>query len=471
VSISDGERSGHLTVGDLPRVGDVPVSTRLNRALFSSQRTPWLLLEMAAAVVFFQVGLRVSPYASRPAVVDLLFPLSVVYALAFGAISLGLGSHDREQRFDYLAIGRNLLIAGFLATLVDLAYHYFTLYTVVGRFTLVYGAATSLLGIFVLRSAITYVVRQHPYRFTVIGTSPPVHELLTGWIGGPTHDGMHVLVPWESIFPPGEPLTAQRLVEANIAEIVVALDALNEQEAIDVALVALRARVPVVDELAFYGRVFERLPVNDLSKRWILEQGLARPQALVVAAKRLADVAGAAAGLVVLAPLLVVIALAVRLSSPGPVVFVQLRQGRFLEPFKMYKFRTLRLNSDATAGSVRPNDDRVTAVGRALRRTHMDELPQLFNVLRGEMSLVGPRPEALDDARRMNAALPLYELRYLVRPGLTGHAQLMQGYAMDTVLDVQTKLSYDLYYLCNYSGRMDIRLLLRTLLFLTRGSR
>jgi lipopolysaccharide/colanic/teichoic acid biosynthesis glycosyltransferase len=137
----------------------------------------------------------------------------------------------------------------------------------------------------------------------------------------------------------------------------------------------------------------------------------------------------------------------------------------------MYKFRTMRHDANARAGSARANDDRVTRVGRVLRRTHLDELPQLVNVLRGEMSLVGPRPEAIDDAHRMNAALPLYELRYLVRPGLTGHAQLMQGYAMDTVLDVKTKLSYDLYYLCNYSARMDIRLMLRTILFLTRGSR
>jgi lipopolysaccharide/colanic/teichoic acid biosynthesis glycosyltransferase len=87
------------------------------------------------------------------------------------------------------------------------------------------------------------------------------------------------------------------------------------------------------------------------------------------------------------------------------------------------------------------------------------------------MSLVGPRPETLEFARTMDAMLPLYELRYLVRPGLTGHAQLKQGYAMDTVLDTQAKLSYDLYYLCNYSMRLDIRILLRTVLFLTRGAR
>jgi hypothetical protein len=101
-------------------------------------------------------------------------------------------------------------------------------------------------------------------------------------------------------------------------------------------------------------------------------------------------------------------------------------------------------------------------VGRLLRRTRLDELPQLWNVLRGEMSLVGPRPEAIEFALRMHEELPLYELRYLVRPGITGHAQLKHGYAMDNADDTRVRLSYDLYYLCNYTLRMDLRIILRT---------
>ena len=250
-----------------------------------------------------------------------------------------------------------------------------------------------------------------------------------------------------------------------------AADALSDEEAVDVALLGLKANVPVTSEHAFYARVFERLPVDEISKRWILEQGLARPQALAVAAKRVMDVVAAAIGLVVLSPVLLLIAVAVNLSSPGPVLFIQVRQGRFFEPFRMYKFRTMRADSDAADGFTAPGDARITAVGRVLRRAHLDELPQLLNVLRGEMSLVGPRPETEEFAARMHAELPLYELRYLVRPGLTGHAQLKQGYVMDTALDTQAKLSYDLYYLCNYTLRMDVQLLLRTMLFLIRGAR
>ena len=403
-------------------------------------------------MVLFELGLRVSPYGGYETVVSPYIALSAVFAVAFGAISLGLGSYDRGRRFDYFAIARNTLIAAVLASLVNLAFHYFTLYAVVGRLTLVYGAVFSMAGVFAMRAAIATVVRQHPYRFTMLGGASPVRELLTDWMAGPDRTAMHQLVPWESIFRKGDPLTPQALVKADVAEIVVAADTLSDEEAVDVALLGLKANVPVTSEHAFYARVFERLPVDEISKRWILEQGLARPQALAVAAKRVMDVVAAAVGLVVLSPVLLLIAVAVSLSSPGPVLFVQVRQGRFFQPFRMYKFRTMRADANAADGFTAPGDARITAVGRVLRRAHLDELPQLFNVLRGEMSLVGPRPETEEFAARMHAELPLYELRYLVRPGLTGHAQLKQGYVMDTALDTQAKLSYDLYYLCNYTA-------------------
>ena len=365
---------------------------------------------------------------------------------------------------------RNALIAAFLASLVDLAYHYFTLYAVVGRFTLVYGAAASFVGIVVFRTATAYAVRQHPYRFTILGSSRVVDELKSSWSDGRTGQGL-ALIPWSSIFGRDESPSPARLIEADLAEIVVAASALTEDEAIATALLAMRSNVPVVDDRTFYGRLFERIPIDDISKRWILEQGLARPQGLVIAAKRFVDIVAAALGLIVLSPLLALIALVVKLSSPGPAVFVQVRQGRFHRPFRMFKFRSMRQDASAADGFTRLGDDRVTKVGRFLRRSRLDELPQLLNVLRGEMSLVGPRPEAIDFALRMHEELPLYELRYLVRPGVTGHAQLKHGYAMDNADDTRVRLSYDLYYLCNYTLRMDLRIILRTILFLTRGAR
>jgi lipopolysaccharide/colanic/teichoic acid biosynthesis glycosyltransferase len=247
---------------------------------------------------------------------------------------------------------------------------------------------------------------------------------------------------------------------------------MTDEQAIDFALLSLRANVPVVDEWTFQAHLLERLPIDKLSKRWILEQGLARPQGIVLGSKRLADVVIASVACLLLLPVMIVIALAIKSTSRGPMLFVQERQGRFFQPFRMLKFRTMRdTDSAVAAGFTRVDDDRVTSVGRFLRRFHLDELPQLINVVRGEMSLVGPRPETVEFARQMDTELPLYELRYVVRPGLTGHAQLKQGYAMDTVLETELKLAYDLYYLCNYSMRLDLQIMLRTVFFLARGAR
>jgi len=472
MSLKQHARADSLTLERSRRPSATALSTRLNRVLFSTRRWPWLALDMGLALVLYEVGIRLSPYGGYAEIVSPYVALSVVYALAFGALALGLGAYDRDRRFDYFAIVRTAAVATLLASLINLAFHYFTLYEVVGRLTLVYGAAFSFAGIVAARSALTWSVRQRPYRFSVIGGSKAVGEVLSEWMVNGDRSRMHVLVPWESIFVNPHRPTVEELTAANIAEIVVAEEAMSDQEAIDFALLSIQANVPTVDERTFYAQLFERLPIDEVSKRWILEEGIARPQGVVVAMKRLGDVVVAGIGLTALLPVMVLVALAVGLSGPGPVLFVQTRQGRFMRPFEMFKFRTMRNAPEASdAGFTAVDDHRVTRVGRILRRTHLDEVPQLFNILRGDMSLVGPRPEALDFAHRMNEELPLYELRYLVRPGLAGHAQLKQGYAMDTLLDTRLKLSYDLYYLCNYSIRMDLRILLRTLLFLLKGSR
>jgi exopolysaccharide biosynthesis polyprenyl glycosylphosphotransferase len=473
MTATDEARADGVRVEPARRSRTATLPTRAIRPLFATRRWPWLVLDVVAVLALYEVGIRLSPYGGYRDIVSPYVALSVVFALAYGAVGLGLGSYDREHRFDYLTLVRNAALAAVLASLANLAFHYFTLYEVVGRLTLVYGAAFALAGSVLLRVGIAAAAHRHPFRFTVIGRSRPVSRTVSDWARQEAQAKLYVLVPWETIFAnPAKP-TVNELVEADIAEIVVAPETMDDQQAIDFALMSIRANVPVVDEHSFYAHLFERLPIDEVSKRWILESGLRRPQGLVVATKRLVDIAASAIGVVVLSPLLLAVALAVKLTSPGPVLFIQTRQGRFSQPFQMSKFRTMR-HDDGHLGDTsftRVDDVRVTPVGRVLRRAHLDELPQLFNILRGEMSLVGPRPETVEFATQMDAELPLYELRYLVRPGLTGHAQLKQGYAMNTVLDTRAKLSYDLYYLCNYSLALDLRILLRTTLFLVRGAR
>jgi len=181
-------------------------------------------------------------------------------------------------------------------------------------------------------------------------------------------------------------------------------------------------------------------------------------------AKRLLDVLGAGLGLVVTAPLLPLIALLIRMDSPGPAFLVQERLGRMRVPFRCVKFRTMRHDAERATGPTWAalDDPRVTRVGRFLRRSRLDELPQLLNVLRGEMSLVGVRPIRKSFADQLAGHVPFYDLRFLDRPGLTGWAQINQVYP-STLRQQIEKFSYDYHYIRNNSIAFDFYIMLRTI--------
>lgn len=163
------------------------------------------------------------------------------------------------------------------------------------------------------------------------------------------------------------------------------------------------------------------------------------------------------------------VAIAVRLSSTGPVLFSQMRVGREGRPFRLWKFRSMRHQpTDAAAQFAQANDARITRVGRFIRRWRLDELPQLYNVLLGDMSLIGPRPEQLPFVESFATRIPAYTYRHLVRPGLTGWAQVQQGYADDEAATIM-KLSYDLYYVAHYSMALDLLIVYKTLRIVSTG--
>lgn len=172
--------------------------------------------------------------------------------------------------------------------------------------------------------------------------------------------------------------------------------------------------------------------------------------------------------LIVVSPIMLIAALAVRLDSPGPVLFRQARAGYRGKDFTVIKFRTMRdTNGKPKTGDIdelitMENDPRITAVGRFLRFSRIDELPQLFNILRGEMSLIGPRPEAAELSNWYKEEVPFYRYRHIVRPGITGWAQVNQGHVAD-VADIKRKLEYDFYYIRNFSIWLDILIVMKTL--------
>jgi exopolysaccharide biosynthesis polyprenyl glycosylphosphotransferase len=186
--------------------------------------------------------------------------------------------------------------------------------------------------------------------------------------------------------------------------------------------------------------------------------------------KRIFDLVFSIVILIIATPIMVIVAMLIRLTSSGPAIFAQERVGRFGRPYTMYKFRTMKQNAEVETGPVwaKENDPRITPLGKWLRKTRIDELPQLFNVIKGEMSFVGPRPERAHFVEQFKKEIPLYARRLNVRPGITGWAQVKWKY--DTSLeDVKEKTKYDLFYVENMSLRMDFKILFNTLVTIFTG--
>jgi len=191
--------------------------------------------------------------------------------------------------------------------------------------------------------------------------------------------------------------------------------------------------------------------------------------------KRALELALALLFLTAALPLLVVLGILVRLESRGPAVYRQSRVGRDGVPFTLYKLRTMRADAETESGPVWTDprgDPRVTRLGRALRMLRLDELPQLWNVVRGEMSFVGPRPERPHFVETLRRVIPYYDERHAVRPGITGWAQVKFGYG-STIEDTERKLQFDLYYLKNMSLLLDLAIVLETfkVMLIGRGAR
>lgn len=223
--------------------------------------------------------------------------------------------------------------------------------------------------------------------------------------------------------------------------------------------------VEVLPMPEMYERLTGRVPVEHVRENWYVEIPVEGRGASTFwrAGKRLMDIALAIFGLLCLAVVLPFIAAAIYLDSRGPVFYVQERVGKGGRIFRAYKFRSMvRDAENGTAVWARRNDPRTTRVGRLLRATHLDEFPQFFNVLKGEMSAVGPRPERPEFVDRLAAEIPFYRLRHIVKPGMGGWGLVRQGYA-GSEEDALVRLQYDLYYIKHQSLSLDVVILLKTI--------
>jgi sugar transferase (PEP-CTERM system associated) len=294
--------------------------------------------------------------------------------------------------------------------------------------------------------------------FTAIGylDDAPQGELIAG-------------VPWL-----GEVKALRQVVEQYKPDrIVVGLtERRNQLPVID--LLDLRLSGLQVDESATaFENAFGRICARELRPGHLIFSAELGPSAGKLTLQSVYSSLIALVGVVVTLPIMLLVAVAVKLSSPGPILFRQTRVGRNNVPFTLYKFRSMRDNAESTTGAIWAveNDPRVTPVGRWLRRLRLDELPQFFNVLRGEMSIVGPRPERPEFVSMLTEKIPYYRQRHSVKPGITGLAQISHKYS-DSLEDTITKLEYDLYYIKNLSPALDAYIVFHTIkvMLLGRGA-
>ncbi|MGE3507410.1 MAG: TIGR03013 family XrtA/PEP-CTERM system glycosyltransferase [Vicinamibacterales bacterium] len=264
-------------------------------------------------------------------------------------------------------------------------------------------------------------------------------------------------------------IVAERNVDRVVVSLAEARGALPMDHLLEMKLGGVR-----FDHLAeVYEEYTGKIAIENLRPSWFIFSSGFRKSRVLEVAKRGLDIVVASIGLVLALPLIGLTALAVRLSSPGPVLYHQRRVGRGGTTFVLHKFRSMRQDAEKHTGAVwaTVGDSRVTAVGRVMRKTRLDELPQLWNVLKGDMSFVGPRPERPEFVEDLTRQIPFYGQRHIVRPGLTGWAQVTLRYGA-SVEDAMQKLQCDLFYIKNMSVALDLFIIAKTIqtVVLQRGT-
>jgi sugar transferase (PEP-CTERM system associated) len=361
------------------------------------------------------------------------------------------------------------------ASLVLAALYYWFPVLVIGRGVFVLAAAAVISLVAGWRVAFEWLVgRVGPSeRLLVVGTGPAAlslaaeikarrQELGVRIVGFVDADGMrpvggdeHVIGSVDDI----PEIVRQHQVDRVVVSLADARGKLPMDKLLDMKLSGV-----VFDHLAsVYEEYTGKIALENLRPSWLIFSEGFRKSPVLTAAKRVGDILAASIGLLLAAPIMGMVALAVRLSSPGPALYHQERVGQRGRTFTVHKFRSMRTDAEAATGAVwaQANDTRVTPVGAFLRKTRLDELPQLWNVLKGEMSLVGPRPERPEFVRMLTEQIPFYGQRHSVKPGVTGWAQVSYTYGA-SVEDAMEKLQYDLYYIKNLSMGLDLFVLFKT---------
>jgi exopolysaccharide biosynthesis polyprenyl glycosylphosphotransferase len=338
-------------------------------------------------------------------------------------------------------------------------------------------ATSAFLILLVIGSSIAIRRRASGARVLIIGTSPLARQLVAE-IGARQAGRYHVVGVVNDVNEPDPPVAS--LLAGPLASLGSIIEDLRPNRIV-IALSDRRGRLPmrelleahvqgvvVEDGVECYERLTGKIAIEALTPSCLIASRDFRKRHVDLAFGHALSLLVSLTAIIVLAPFFALVVLAIKLDSPGPVFFVHDRIGLRGRRLKLLKFRTMRAADGPTSEWVRDNGHRITRVGKWLRRFRLDELPQLINVLRGEMNLIGPRPHPESNFELFAREIPYYSLRSAVRPGLTGWAQVRQGYA-NSLEEETEKMRYDLYYIKHMSAWLDLGILLQTVQIVLRG--
>jgi sugar transferase (PEP-CTERM system associated) len=346
---------------------------------------------------------------------------------------------------------------------------------VLPKWAMMYGTAGALVVLPLWRMAFAKVVWNAlgARKLLFLGSSDVVREVVRRIIERPELGLAAVGFLDSALSAPEKLTTVPRLggipdLDTTVAE--------HKPDAIIVGLAERRGNLPVerlldlrlsgiyVEEAAItYETVFHRVSLRDLRPSQLIFSGELGPHGHNLAVQTVYSFILALIALTIASPIMLLVALSIKLSSPGPVLFRQKRVGLNGAPFTIFKFRSMRQDAEAKTGAVWAikDDPRITPVGRFLRKLRLDEIPQLFNVLRGDMAIVGPRPERPEFVAVLEEKIPYYRQRHCLKPGITGWAQINYKYG-DTIEDTMVKLEYDLYYIKHQAWSLDAYIMFHT---------
>lgn len=254
----------------------------------------------------------------------------------------------------------------------------------------------------------------------------------------------------------------QIVVNNQVNTVVIQHRLKEDPEIIKAVYQLLSSKITILDFVAFYEMIFQKLPLEELKESWLIEKIVAYRH-FYDTVKRIIDICLSFSLEIIFLPINFIIAVLIKLSSKGPIIYKQERVGLNNKPFILYKFRTMYVDKSGPLWTTK-NDKRLTLIGKFLRRSHLDEMPQLYNILKGDISFIGPRPERKELAE-LYQQLPYYEIRHIIKPGLTGWAQLNYKPSA-SIEEAKEKLQYDIYYIKNRSLVLDLLILLKTIRYI-----